>query len=290
MRTLKPFDYFEPATVQEATELLSKHGEKARVLAGGIDLIPRMRKGKTEAGLLVNIGRIPGLNAFSVDGTKGLRFGAMTSLHALELSRDVQQLYPILHEAIHQIASVQAKCMGTAVGNLCVGTPASDVATALMALGAELTIAGPGNTRNESIEKFYVDYLKTSLRKGEMVTGVFVPGPTSGAGTGFFNLLRTKGDSAKVSVAVTVILRNGVCQDAKIALGAVAPTVFRAVRAEAVLKGKKMSVDLIGEAADAAAGETQPITDVRSTAEYRKATTGVLVARALEKAMKRARS
>ena len=290
MRALKPFDYFEPATVQEAIELLSKCGDKAEVLAGGVDLIPRMRKEKIKAEFVVNIRNIPGLNTLSVDRTTGLRFGAMTSLRTLELSRDVQRLYPILYEAIHQIASVQAKCMGTAVGNLCVGTPASDIATVLMALGAELTIAGPDKTRNEPIEKFYVDYCKTSLRNGEIVTGVFLPGPMSGTGAGFLNLLRTKGDSAKVSVAVRLTLKKGVCQEARIGLGAVAPTVFRAVRAEAVLKGEKLSVDLIGKAADAAAGETQPITDVRSDAEYRKATTGVLVARALEKAVERAKA
>jgi carbon-monoxide dehydrogenase medium subunit len=290
MRTLKPFDYFEPTTVHEATKLLSKYGDKAQVLAGGVDLIPRMRKEKIKADFLVNIRNIPKLSTFSIERTKGLRFGAMTSLHTLELSRDVQKFFPILYEAIHQIASVQAKCMGTAVGNLCVATPASDVATALMALGAELTIAGPDKTRRDPIEKFYVDYLKTSLRKGEMVTGVSLPSPVAGAGTGFFNLLRTRGDSAKVSVAAAVAIKNGICQEARISLGAVAPTVFRAVKAEAVLKGQKLTAEVISKAADTAVKETQPITDIRSTAEYRKATTGVLVTRALEKAVERAKA
>lgn len=290
MRALKPFDYFEPLTVQEATKLLFKYGEKGQILAGGVDLIPRMRTGKIKTDFLVNLQKIPGLSHLSVGGTKGLKFGAMTSLHTLELSRDIQKLYPIFYEAIHQIASVQAKCMGTAVGNLCVATPASDVATALVALGGELTIAGPDGTRTEPIEKFYVDYLKTSLRQGEMVTGVSLPSPVVGSGTGYLNLLRTKGDSAKVSVAAALILKNGVCQEAKISLGAVAPTIFRATEAEAVLKGQKLSVDLISKAADVAVKKTKPITDVRSTAEYRKMTTGVLVVRALEKAAQRAKA
>ena len=290
MLTLKPFDYFESGTIQEATKLLSKYGDKAQILAGGVDLIPRMRKGKIKKDILVNILNIPGLNHISAEGKKGLKFGAMTSLHTLELSRDIQKLYPIFYEAIHQIASVQAKCMGTAVGNLCVATPASDVATVLMALGAELTIAGPDSTRTEPIEKFYAGYLKTSLRNGEMVTGVSLPSPVAGSGTGYLNLLRTKGDSAKVGVAVALTLKNGVCQEAKISLGAVAPTVFRAAKAEAELKGQKLSADIIGKAAEAAVKETQPITDVRSTAEYRKVTTGVLVTRALEKAVERAKA
>ena len=288
MRTLKPFDYYEPVTVQEATGLMSKNGGKAQILAGGVDLIPRMRKGKIKTDMLVNIQKIPDMSYLSVDGKEGLKFGALTALHTLELSPDIRKIYPILYEAIHQIASFQAKSMGTAVGNLCVATPASDVATAITALGAELTIAGPDSVRTEPIEKFYRGHLETSLRKGEMVTGVSLPGPVAGSGTGFLNLVRTKGDIAKVSVAVAITLNNGICREARIALGAVAPTVFRAADAEAVLQGQKISPDTISKAADAAAKETQPITDVRSSAGYRKEVTGVLVRRALEQALERA--
>ena len=290
MRTLRPFDYFEPATVQEATNLLSKKGGNAQVLAGGVDLIPRMRKGKIKADILINIQKISELDHLSVDGKEGLKFGAMTSLHTLELSQEIRKTYPILYEAIHQIASVQAKYNGTAVGNLCVATPASDVATALTALGGELTIAGPDGVRAEPIEKFYKGYLKTSLKKGEMVTGVSLPSPPAGSGAGFLNLVRTKGDSAKVSVAVAVTLKKGICQEARIGLGAVAPTVFRAAEAEAVLKGQKLSADTMSKAAEKAAEETQPITDVRSAAGYRKEMTGVLIRRALVQALERAKA
>jgi carbon-monoxide dehydrogenase medium subunit len=289
MRTLKPFDYFEPSTVGEAVKLLANKS-KAQILSGGVDLIPRMRNGKIKANTLINIQKITGLSDLSLDGKKGLKFGAMTSLHALELSQDVKALYPILHESIHQIASIQVKYMGTAVGNLCVATPASDVATAVMALGGELTITGPDKERKDPIEKFYKDYLKTSLKKGEMVTGILLPYPASGSGTGFLNLVRTKGDSAKVSVAVSLSLNKGVCQKARIALGAVAPTVFRAIKAEAILQGQEINADRISRAAHAASQETRTITDVRSTSEYRKDMTGVLVRRAIEKALDRAKA
>ena len=289
MRTLKPFDYFEPSTVKEAVVLLSKKS-KAQILSGGVDLIPRMRNGKIKADTLINIQKVTGLGALSVEGEKGLKFGARASLHALELSKDVRTLYPILYESIHQIASIQVKTMGTAVGNLCVGTPASDVATAIMALGGELTITGPDKKRKEPIEKFYKDYLKTSLKKGEMVTEVFLPNPASGSGTGFLNLVRTKGDSAKVSVAVSISLNKGVCQEAKIAHGAVAPTIFRAKKAEAILQGQEINADRISRAAEAASQETRTITDVRSTSEYRKEMSGVLVRRAIEQALERAKA
>jgi carbon-monoxide dehydrogenase medium subunit len=290
MRTLRPFEYFEPGTVKEAVKLLSTYSEKAQVLAGGIDLIPRMRKGMIKADYLVNIQKIPSLEAIEANGAKGLKFGAMAKLHAMETSKAVQKDYPVLYEAIHQIASVQAKYMGTAVGNLCVATPASDVATALFALDAELTIAGVDGERTEPIEAFYIDYHHTSLQRGEMVTGVYLPSPPPGTGTAYLNLVRTHADIAKVGVAVTIIVEDGLCKDAKIAIGAAAPTVVRATKAEAVLKDQKVNAQAISQAAETAAGETKPITDLRSTAEYRKEMTRVLVGRALEKALERAKA
>jgi CO/xanthine dehydrogenase FAD-binding subunit len=290
MRTLKPFDYFEPTTVKEAVKLLSTHGEKAQVLAGGIDLIPRMRKGAIKADYLINIQNIPELEYINNGGTKGLKFGAMARLHSLETSKEIQKNYPLLYEAIHQITSVQTKYMGTAVGNICVGTPASDVATVLLALDAELTIAGANSERTEPMPKFYADYLRTSLKRDEMVTGVSLPKPPIGMGTAFLNLVRTHADIAKVTVAVAIIIENDICKEARIAIGAAAPTVFRATKAETALKGQKVSSQAIAKAAETAAGETKPITDLRSTAEYRKEMARVLVTRALEKALERARA
>ncbi len=285
MQVLKPLDYYEPATMQEACQLLSKYGDQARVLAGGVDLVPRMRRGVIKAGYVINIAKIQGLADITFDGAKGMRFGAMATLHALETSRDIQKNYPVLYEAVHQITSYQAKCMGTAVGNLCVATPASDVATALLALDAELTIDGTGGQRTEPVEKFFVDYQRTSLKNDELVTGIVLPAPQAGTGTAFINLVRTHADIAKVTVAVSLAVKNGVCSNTRIALGSVASTVIRAKKAEAVLEDKKASQQLINQAAEVAAGETSAISDVRSTAEYRKDVTRILVVRALNKAL-----
>jgi len=282
---MKPFEYFEPRTVAEATKLLSNYGGKARILAGGIDLIPRMRKGDIKPKYLINIQKVTGLEYIEPDGKKGIKFGAMAKLHSLETSKTIQNHYPILYEAIHQITSVQAKYMGTAVGNLCVGTPASDVAAALLALGAELRIAGAKGKRREPLEKFYLDYLRTSLKRGEMVTGVFLPTPQPGTNTAFLNLVRTRSDIAKISVAVAIIVKDSICREARIAIGAAAPIVFRARKAEAALIGQKLVSEAINKVAETAAGETTPINDLRSTAEYRKETAKILVRRALEKAL-----
>jgi aerobic carbon-monoxide dehydrogenase medium subunit len=285
---MKPFEYVEPGTIAEATKVLSRYGEKARILAGGIDLIPRMRKGDVQADYVVHIQKIPGLGSIKREARQGWTLGAMANLHSIEMSEAVQKNYPVLYDAIHQITSVQAKHMGTAAGNLCVGTPASDVATALFALGAELKIAGPKGRRTEPIERFYLDHRRTSLKRGEMVTGIFLPNPAPGTGGAFLNLVRTHSDIAKVSVAVTLRVRKGVCREARIAIGAAAPTVFRAARAEAELEGQKIGPQLILQAAETAAGETRPVSDLRSSADYRKETAKVLVRRALETALEKA--
>jgi len=286
---MKPFEYFEPRTVGEATEILSDYGEKAQILSGGVDLIPRMQKGDIQAEYVVNIQKIPGLEYIGPDEKQGITFGAMSRLRSIEVFKTIQNKYPILYEAIHQITSVQAKHMGTAVGNLCVATPASDVATSLFALGAQLKITGLKGERIEPIEKFYVDYRLTSLKRGEMVTGVVLPNPPPGTGTAFFNLVRTHADIAKISAAAAIWVQNGLCREVRIAIGAAAPTVFRAVKAEKLLTGQKITPEVMNEAAETAAGETNPMTDLRSTAGYRKEMARVLVRRALEKALERAK-
>ena len=286
---MKPFEYFEPTTVREATELLSTYGGKAGILAGGIDLIPRMRKGEIEAEYVVNLQKIPNLEQIAAHEDSGITFGAMARLRSIELSKTIQKKYPILFEAVHQITSVQTKHMGTVVGNVCVGTPASDVATSLFALGARLKISGVKGERTEPIEKFYVDYRLTSLKRGEMVTEVALPDPPAGTGTAFLNLLRTHADIAKISVAAAIVMQYGICREARIAIGAAAPTVFRAVKAEALLTGQKITAEVINKASETASGETRPITDLRSTAEYRREMAKVLVRRVLEKALERAR-
>ena len=285
MYALKSFDYFEPATVKEAVQILAQYGEKAKILAGGVDLIPRMRKEKTKAEYLVNIQGIPGLNAIKDDKSSGLNFGAMTKLHAIETAETVKTGYPILFEAIHQIASVQAKYMGTAVGNICVATPASDVVTVLMALDAVITITGKSGERKEPIAKFCVDYGRTSLKPYEMVTAVSIPASAAGISTAFMNLVRTRADIAKLTVAAALKMENGTCREARIAIGSAAPTVLRPAKAEKILAGEKLNSRLINDAAEAAAGETKTIDDVRSTAAYRKDMTRLLVSRVIEKAL-----
>lgn len=286
---LKPFDYFEPTTIEEATQILSKYGTKVKVLAGGVDLVARMRRRQVQPQYVVSILSIPGLDYIQSDKA-GLRFGALTTIRSIELSPIVERDYAVLYEAANQIASVQVKTMGTAVGNLCVATPASDIASALYALGARLRIVGLASERIIPIENFFVGVNQTVLEPGEIVTEVILPSPTPQTGGAFFKLVRTASDIAKVNVAVSLTVTDNACRDAKIALGSVAPTVFRATQAEKALKGSTLEPKVVEEAAQLAAQEAKPITDLRSTVEYRGEMVRVLVRRAVEKALTKARA
>lgn len=286
---LKKFEYFEPVAVAEAAQLLAEYGENARIMAGGIDLLPRMRSGSIVANYVINIANIPGLNEISYTEGGGFVFGAMAKLHDLDIYPKLKAKYPAIQAAIHQITSVQSKYMGTAVGNICLATPATDVGTALMAYDAELIIVGVKGERKVKICDFYLDYRKTCLAQDEFVTKVFIPEPAEGTGDAFLNRVRTHADIAKITVAVVVREENGVCTDAKIALGAAAPTVIRARGAEKLLIGKEITEQLIAEAADAAQRDASPISDFRSTAEYRLEMSRVLTQRALHKAFETAR-
>jgi carbon-monoxide dehydrogenase medium subunit len=249
-----------------------------------------MRAGSINADYIINIQKIPALSYFKYDENVGLEFGAMTTLQFLDTSKELKRAYPILQQAIHQITSVQSKYMGTAVGNICVATPASDVSPALMAYDAELIIAGVGGTRRENINNFYVAYQKTTLKRGELVVGVSIPKAAKGTtGAAFMNRVRTHADIAKITVSVVVEVENDICTEARIAIGSVAPTAVRAVKAETLLRNKKISTEIIQLASEYAMECANPITDIRSTQEYRTEMIRVLVGRALEKAFKRAR-
>ncbi len=287
-RVLRPFEYLEPNTVDEAVQVLSGYGTRAVVLAGGVDLMSRMRRREIKPEYLIYIGKIAGLDYIENNKTNNLRIGALTTIRSLELSPAIQRDYLPLYEAAHSIASIQVKTMGTVVGNLCVATPASDLASALVALGAKLRIASSTAERVEDIVNFYIGPNRTSLQPGELVTELLLPGLRAGTGGAFIKVMRTADDIAKVNVAVQLEVVEKRFTEVKVAIGSVAPTVIRSRNAEESLEGQKLGPEIVKQAAEAAAEEVQPITDIRSTAEYRKQLVGVLVRQAIEQATERA--
>lgn len=285
-RKLQPFDYQEPDSLSEALQILSSSSGKAAILAGGVSLIDEMKRGMRKPDVMLSLHRIQELRFLDTfDGALGI--GALTTLKEGEGASLIRDRYGCLWDAIAQIGSVQVKTMGTIVGNVAACNPASDVATALVALGAQVKITGPQRERTLPLESLGVNARKSSLEPDEIVTEIIIPAPPDGSVGAFLNLARTKEDIAKVAVCVHTVMEGGIIKDARIALGAVSPVILRSVEAENMLKGERPSLTLVETVAQAAAeGEgVNPITDLRSTAEYRRQMISVLTQRALAKSL-----
>lgn len=281
------FDYVEPATLAEAVELLERHGEQARVLAGGTDLLVQMKMERLTPNVLIYIGQIPGLDRIALEDGR-LRLGARATIGALRRAAPVVTRYPMLAEACAAFSTTQVQVMGTVGGNLCNGSPASDTAPALIAYGAEVEASGPGGTRRLPLEAFFLGPGKTALRRGELLTAVHLPPPAPGTGAAFLKVSRVAADIAKVNAAVLLVRDGEHVADARLVFGAVAPTPLRARRAESLLIGQPFGQALFVEAAQAAAEEVSPIDDVRSTAAYRREIVRVLAHDGLMQAWERA--
>jgi carbon-monoxide dehydrogenase medium subunit len=286
-RVLLPFEFFEPKTVEEAVRLLDTANSK--VMAGGVDLVLKMRLRLILPDAVISLQKIPGLD-YIESNPAGLRFGALASIRQIELSPLIRKGWPVFYEAVRQIASVQTKTMGTAVGNLCVATPASDIAPALFVLGAKIKIVGLGYEKVTPIENFFIGVGKTVLEPNEIVTEMFVPGVPAGTGSAFLKAAKTADDIAKVNAAVLITVTGKICEEARIALGSVAPTPIRVAEAEGILKGQKLDEKILATAAEAAADTVRPISDIRSTAEYRREMVRILVRDALAKAAANAKA
>jgi carbon-monoxide dehydrogenase medium subunit len=287
-RTMRPFELLTPPTVKGAVKLLSRYGEKARVMAGGLDLVSKMRRWQINPEYLVSIQGIPNLCYIKRLSGGGLKIGAMASLRDAEISPYVKKDFLVLHEAIHRIASIQVKTMGTLVGNLCVATPASDIAPVLYVLGARLEILGPSTKKVIPIEQFFIPVCRHTLRPDEIVTAVLIPRLPKNTFCAFEKLAHTAACIAKVNAAVSLRIVKGLCTDARIALGSVAPCVIRASKAEAMLTGNKLNESIITDAGKIAAEEAAPISDLRSTADYRREMVAVLVRRLVRKTLAQA--
>lgn len=281
--TLGSFEYYEPRTVEDALGLLAELGRDARVLAGGCELIPELRRRESAPRAIVSIAHIAGLDEVRLFGEE-LVIGALASLGAVERRLASVDDFAALFEGIDSIASVQVRNTGTLVGNLCVATPASDIATPLIVLGAEAHVASTQGTRTLPVFDLFSGAKQNSLRAGELVLEVRVRRPSPGTGSSFAKLTRTAADCAKLNVAGAVVMEGELCTDVRLVLGAVAATPVRAERAEGCLRGGPLEQTAIARAAAMAAEDVNPITDLRSTAEYRREATRVLVERVLSRA------
>jgi CO/xanthine dehydrogenase FAD-binding subunit len=278
--------YCAPETEEELFRLL--RDGNACVMAGGTDLLIAMREKGLRPSCMVDIKRIPEFAGIQRLNGGGLSVGATTTLHEVETDRMVRQICPVLSDAVGMIGSLQVRNRGTLGGNLSNGSPAADSAPALLVLDAQLELASASGTRMVPVEAFFVGPGKSVLEHGEVLKRIRISKPAPGTQSVYLKFGPRKAmDIAVVNVAVSLRFNgDGSCGDARVALGAVAPTPLRAWKAEAVLTGK-LNEERIQEAAALAAAETSPIDDMRSGKAYRTHLVKVLVARAIKEALAR---
>jgi CO/xanthine dehydrogenase FAD-binding subunit len=281
------FDYYAPDSVENACKLLVELGDGAYVMAGGTDLLVKIHRGVLKPKAIVDIKKIEGIDGIAYEKGKGLTIGATARLTDVGEHPDIKAIYPAISKAALCTANTQIRNMGTVTGNLCNAAPSADNAPALMTMGAVATLKGLDGEREVSLWDFFKGPGMTVIKKGEILTSIFVPDPPKGAGSSYQYLsARGKVDIAAVCAGATVIMNGDVCKDARIVLGAVAPVPMRAKEAEKVVIGKRLSTELLETLGLAASQEARPITDMRATAEYRKVLVAVLSARAIEEAVK----
>ncbi|MBE0634366.1 xanthine dehydrogenase family protein subunit M [Candidatus Bathyarchaeota archaeon] len=266
---LLDFEYHAPETVQEAAKILKKHGSDSVALAGGTDIIVKMKDGSRRPKHIVNLKKIPGLSGIKETST-GVEIGALTKIREIEKSTLIKEKYPILHEAARVIGSVQIRNLATVGGNICNASPCADSAVGLLSLDAAVHIVGLEGERDVPLRSFFLGPGKTVLASGEILTSVKVPKTASGAKSVFNRVARVSMDLATISLAAVVKMKNGVVEDCRLAWGTVAPTAMRTRDVEEYLKGKELTDEVIDEAAELASKSIKPREKGRSNGPYKR--------------------
>jgi CO/xanthine dehydrogenase FAD-binding subunit len=288
---MKPsgFEYFTPSTVGEAVELLQRHGDEAKVLAGGQSLIPMMNFRVARPKVLIDINKIKELDYIREE--KGeLVIGGLTRERTLEVSPVVKKKCPILAEAISYIGHLPIRTRGTIGGSLVHADPSAEIPIIVCGLGGKMKVVGPSAERILGADEFFITYLTSALEAAEILVEVRIPTLPVKAGWSFMEFSRRHGDFGIVAVASILHLeKKGVCRQASIALGGVAPTPLRAREAEILLAGRAITEELIKEAGVKAAQATDPESDYHASAEYRKDMARVFTQRSLKEAWTKAK-
>lgn len=280
---MRPFAYHRPTTVPEAVGLLAELGEDAEFLAGGTSLMNMARLGLAEPEHVIALAGVPELHGMS-DGDGGLTFGAMTTIRDVETSPLVHRLAPGLAETAGHVATVRIRNQATLGGNLVHADPNQDLPPMLMVHEAVVRVRGPQGTREVPVTDLFAGFFETVLDEGEIVEAVHVPPVPGGLRTGYLKFLpRTKDDYPTVSVAAGVALADGRVSDVRLAVAGGGATPIRCRAAEAVLTGAVPDVAALTAAADALAGELDPISDGRGSARYKTEMARVSARRLLDR-------
>jgi len=282
------FEYYAPGSIREATALLTRLGEDAKVLSGGQSLIPMMKLRLASPPHVVDINGIPGL-AYVREAEGFLLVGGLTRESELEESSLIRDQYPLLHDTCKVIADPLVRNLATVGGNLAHGDPANDHPATMLALGADVVVAGPSGERRIPLTSLFTGPFATALRPDEILVEVRIPRPRARSGGAYLKLERKVGDFATAAVAIQLTLdERGVCEHIGIGLTNVGLTPIKATQAEAALTGTRPDEGAIKHAAQLAAAASEPSADLRGSVEYKKDLVRVLTARALRRALARA--
>jgi len=284
------FDYHEPTSVREAVDLGARFGAEGCFLAGGTDLLVQMRREQIRPRHLVSLHRVPGLDAIELNGT--LSIGALVTHGRLERTAELRGALAALGEGAAVVGGHQIRNLATVGGNIVNASPAADVVPVLLALDAAVTLIGPAGERSLPLGAFAAAPGVTARRAGELLTRATCPRLPPNSATAFLKAGRRRAMEISlvcVAVRLTLDASRERCLEARIALGAVGPTTLRARAAERSVEGRSLTGAVMAEAGRAAAGECQPISDVRASARYRALLVATLVPRALARCHERIR-
>lgn len=279
------FSYHKPQTVDEVISLLEVHAEKARVLAGGTDLLLQLKRKITSPEHLISVKELQELRGVEKT-SESIKVGALTTLSALEKDNFFRDECPVLAETASKMASPQIRQLATVGGNICNSSPSADLLPPLIALGTKVNLIGGQGERTMLLEEFFTGPGENKMKKGEVLTGITIPRSSLEESKVCYmrHSIRQGHDIALVGVAVMVKMADdNQVEDAKIVMGAVAPTPVRALEAEDVIKGEIASEALFIKAAQLATAAASPIDDLRASASYRRQIVNTLVYRGLEK-------
>ena len=271
-KILNDFCFHKPKTLDEALVLIDKYQENGLLMEGGSEVIPNMKSLVVTPDHIISLKHIPEFFYLRYSPGEGLHIGPSTTLTKIEYDPDVQRVYPSLYQGIHGMSNTAIHNISTVTGNLCYAVPSADTAAPLLTLEAVLSVKSVDGERKVPIGELFAGVRRTTLKKNEIVTDIFVPEPDPKAVMAYYkNPCRKALDLAIAGVATYVVMDGDVCRDARIAMSAVAVVPKRAFEAEAMLKGQVLTDELINAAAEhAALHECSPISDIRASADYRR--------------------
>jgi aerobic carbon-monoxide dehydrogenase medium subunit len=287
---MRPFEYLEPASLNEACSMLSELKGDAKIIAGGQSMLPILKQRLIAPRYIISIKHLSDLSYIRVERDR-VKIGALTTHRTVETSPLIKETFPILGSMEASLASVQIRNSGTLGGSLCHADPAGDVAPVLLALGARLKTVSVRGTREISIDDFFVDYLETVLEPDELLAEIEVPNLAPMTAATYIREAIRFGDYPILSVAAAVTIdKRGLVKEARIALGAVGKTPVRAKNAEVILVEKKVNAEVLEEVGKAVAKEIEPTSDVIASSEYKRKLANLVTMKAVSQAMMEAKS